>query len=311
MKEKDREQIGKTYGCYTILEFLQNVGGKRYCLCKCENCGEIRRVGYYKVTHNNYKDCPKCKPKPELKHDLSGKKIGNIEVLERYDNHIQPNGSTKVRYKCLCSCGNEFVSYSDHILSGHTTSCGCVHKKKIKEIHNDITGKKFGRLTVIKMIEDSTKKRTSWLCKCECGNECVASTTSLTTGKRKSCGCLISYAEDKFTELLLEHNITFIKQFKIDGCKDKSYLPFDFAIIDKDKIKLLIELNGQQHYAPFTFNGENYETKVKNFEDRQHKDKIKENFCKENEIPFLVISYKDFDKMWEIFNKFISENKIF
>lgn len=48
----------------------------------------------------------------------------------------------------------------------------------------DLTGLKFGRLTVIKYVGKS-----KWLCKCECGNEKIVSTTHL-KNDTKSCGCL-------------------------------------------------------------------------------------------------------------------------
>lgn len=41
----------------------------------------------------------------------------------------------------------------------------------------DITGQRFGRLTAIKLIprEERTwsNKERAWLCKCDCGNECI------------------------------------------------------------------------------------------------------------------------------------------
>lgn len=57
----------------------------------------------------------------------------------------------------------------------------------------DLTGKQFGRLTVIKL--DSSKQSGSrmryfWKCTCECGNTHIVRTDSLTGGKVQSCGCL-------------------------------------------------------------------------------------------------------------------------
>lgn len=323
MIEKDKLQIGKTYGCYTILEFLPTEPHKkRYCLCKCENCGEIRKVQYYKITHNNYKNCPKCKPKnikrniigepiDKLKNDLTGKVFGKLKVLYRVKNHIQPSGITKVVYRCLCECGNEINVYSCHLLSGHTTSCGCSHKEKMREkLVKDLSGKKFGRLTVLNEIKNISIKNTTWLCKCDCGKLCITTTKKLNSGKKQSCGCLVSIAEDDFTNILLKHNISFIKQFKFQECKDKRCLPFDFAIFNNNELKLLVELNGEQHYRPYTFNGEDKETKIKNYENRVKKDNIKIDFCKKNNIPLLIISYKNFNRKWEKFKEFILQNQI-
>lgn len=54
----------------------------------------------------------------------------------------------------------------------------------------NLTGQKFGRLVVIKRVENNKQKRIQWLCKCDCGNEKIVSSTNLRTGKTKSCGCL-------------------------------------------------------------------------------------------------------------------------
>ena len=52
---------------------------------------------------------------------------------------------------------------------------------------NDLTGKKFGRLKVIKRAEMT--KRVKWLCECECGNIVIVDASNLKSGHTKSCGC--------------------------------------------------------------------------------------------------------------------------
>lgn len=58
----------------------------------------------------------------------------------------------------------------------------------------DLTGLKFGRLTVIERTEDyitpSGSHKTRWRCVCECGKECNVTSTNLNQGKTNSCGCL-------------------------------------------------------------------------------------------------------------------------
>lgn len=49
-------------------------------------------------------------------------------------------------------------------------------------------GKKFGKLTVIKLSRRTPKKYYVW-CRCECGNEKEIATSDLISGRTKSCGC--------------------------------------------------------------------------------------------------------------------------
>ena len=58
----------------------------------------------------------------------------------------------------------------------------------------DLTGQKFGRLTVIKMVENiktkNGKPKSQCLCECECGNIVKIPSNALKSGNTKSCGCL-------------------------------------------------------------------------------------------------------------------------
>lgn len=52
----------------------------------------------------------------------------------------------------------------------------------------DLTGKKFGRLFVVNRA-DSMNGHVRWLCKCDCGKECIVHGSSLKSGNTTSCGC--------------------------------------------------------------------------------------------------------------------------
>jgi hypothetical protein len=63
----------------------------------------------------------------------------------------------------------------------------------------DLTGKTFGRLTVIRKGLNRTT-RTTWDCQCSCGKTVNIYSNSLITGKSKSCGCLRSELTSADTE---------------------------------------------------------------------------------------------------------------
>lgn len=63
--------------------------------------------------------------------------------------------------------------------------------KKGDTMFIDITGEKFGKLTITGInIERSLSKRKYWNCICECGGTTVAESTHIRRGKIRSCGCL-------------------------------------------------------------------------------------------------------------------------
>ena len=54
----------------------------------------------------------------------------------------------------------------------------------------DLTGQKFGKLTVKKLLRIDKEHGAIWLCDCECGNTTEVSSRRLISKNTKSCGCL-------------------------------------------------------------------------------------------------------------------------
>jgi len=54
----------------------------------------------------------------------------------------------------------------------------------------DLSGKIFGRLTVIKLYGKNNSGRYKWACRCECGKIVTIIACHLISGHTKSCGCL-------------------------------------------------------------------------------------------------------------------------
>lgn len=52
-----------------------------------------------------------------------------------------------------------------------------------------LIGQKFGRLKVVKRVENAKAGQSQWLCKCDCGNEIIVKGVSLKCGNTTSCGC--------------------------------------------------------------------------------------------------------------------------
>ena len=67
-------------------------------------------------------------------------------------------------------------------------------------------------------------------------------------------------------------------------------MPFDFYL---NKYNICIEVQGEQHYKPVGFGNIKFKKSIENFILQRKRDKIKENYCKENNIGLLKISYID------------------
>lgn len=111
--------------------------------------------------------------------DLTGRRFGKLVVIERAENDTDK----KPKWLCLCDCKNTKVIKGHSLLSGATNSCGCLYL-------DDLTGKKFGLLTVIQRFKTKDKKHSWWSCKCECGNSVNVSANYLHADGKKSCGCI-------------------------------------------------------------------------------------------------------------------------
>lgn len=123
--------------------------------------------------------------------DLTGQKFGRLVALFPCTNE---RGRRIGR--CQCDCGNVVDVAAGNLRSGGTKSCGCLSHE-----YEDLTGRKFGRLFVIKRVPDivneTGKHYAAWLCKCDCGNTKVVHRDNLKNNTTLSCGCLRNESASK------------------------------------------------------------------------------------------------------------------
>lgn len=81
----------------------------------------------------------------------------------------------------------------------------------------DLTGKRFGRLTAIKPVGIASNGSIMWKCRCDCGNHVSVRTAYLNCGKTKSCGkCRPPVIEKikKFKDTVTFEDIDKIEPFR-------------------------------------------------------------------------------------------------
>lgn len=114
-----------------------------------------------------------------------GFRVGKLVVADKTEQ--RKNGYTV--WRCACDCGGKIMLDTRCLQRGAVTDCGCT--SQVKPGQRDLTGQRFGRLVCISPADERGKNGgTVWRCRCDCGNECMAVSTQLTKGCKKSCGCL-------------------------------------------------------------------------------------------------------------------------
>lgn len=104
---------------------------------------------------------------------------------------------------------------------------------------NDLTGQKFGRLTVVKRVEDAITEKgnrfTQWLCSCDCGNDDIVIFGSALTRKKRptlSCGCL---QRDKVSGIT-KNDYEFSNDGYVIGYTSNTNKQFIFDADDYEKV---------------------------------------------------------------------------
>lgn len=147
-------------------------------------------------------------------HDLTGRRFGRLVVVAYAGSWGMPGQMPRVRWRCLCDCGNHTVIRALDLVKKHTRSCGCLARDtRGKHRFIDLTGKTFTRLTVIERVH-RPGRRTWWKCRCSCGVEKVVCGENLSGGGTRSCGCLRE-------ELFHKHGMSQSSEFGI-WCKMKN-----------------------------------------------------------------------------------------
>jgi very-short-patch-repair endonuclease len=202
----------------------------------------------FKNSHKEYLfDCPKCQHtfKQRLTHITRGNTCNYcVNVV-------------------MCSSDNNcFTCYNKSFASIERSSCWSVkNKKKPIEVFKS-TAEKF------------------WFDCDKCKNEFESKLSHITDGSW--CPNCRYKTEDKLNKILSEKYSSLKSQYKVDWCKDKKYLPFDFVIEER---KIIVEQDGVQHWKQVA--------KWKTPEHNRKRDLYKMKCANENGFSVIRILQKD------------------
>lgn len=183
-KARIKNLIGKQFGHLTVISLNSLKDNKTYwnCLCTCNKT--VIKQGKL-LTNGHVTSCGCQKGKSKIK-DITNKRFGALTALSRTEDGL---------WNCICDCGKQVQVKIGSLTTGNTRSCGCRRNRAAKN-RQDLTGKTFGKLSVIRYLRTENKK-TIWLCKCDCGKEIEVKGLYLIHSDTKSCGCMkvMSFAE--------------------------------------------------------------------------------------------------------------------
>ncbi len=299
--EKHKHLIGTKINKWTILDIIINPDRQHaYVLAKCD-CGTVKEVRLSYVINNKIIDCG-CGYQNRLKEATINKykhlintQINGWTVLDI----IPPDEKHKRTFAlCRCQCGTIKEVSLSYIINENSRDCGCGRKKTLQEIRTkNLVGQRFGKLVVIEMLEERNKNgRIIYKCKCDCGSEVEVLGNSLTTYHTLSCGCLVSYWNTYIQQFLEKNKIEYMSEYII--YIGDNYYRYDFYL---PQYNLFIEYDGQQHYEPVRFFGNDEDAKFV-YEITKKHDKIKNHYCEENNINLLRIPYWETKNIETIIN---------
>ena len=288
-----REDLtGKKFGKLTVVEMLYNFNGTKTTKCRCTcDCGKenVIRIAYElkQATDSSCGCGKKAYVRKSRGKEIDGQKFGRLTVLETLWNE------PPVKVKCKCECGTIGVYNKVDVMTGHTKSCGCYARERTGEtnfINHAGKVSDYG-VKIIEPAFKNEKKQWVWNCQCGfCGRVFQMLPARVLNNHVRSCGCLRDSSREVFIERsLVELGINYDTEYKFKDLRSECGYPlrFDFVVFDNnDKIKCLIEYDGQQHYKAIDiFGGDEALDRNKRY------DRLKNEYCQKNGLLLYRIPY--------------------
>lgn len=167
---------GRRFGYLTVLEYAGRENGHSCWSCRCD-CGKTVCVRSDKLKNGADVSCG-CKSKRKTRN-LEGCRFGALLVMRKSNDALK-----HVVWECRCDCGATVYKRTDALIGGVWPSCGCMDPHRAR----DLTGQRFGRLTVQRKV--GSDRGSVWECQCDCGNTVMKTAKHLLDGTAKSCGCI-------------------------------------------------------------------------------------------------------------------------
>ena len=274
-----------------ILGSYINSKGHVKCRCLIDGCGYVWNPQANHLLEGH--GCPKCSARqrgiyrllnPEEFYSRVRKSKKEIEILSPYTNSL-----TKIKYRCLKD-GYIGETLPNNLLAFGCPRCGKVERYTTEDFRQKILSINPDVFVIGPYVDAKTKVE----CLCLIDGHRWSTEPRLLLQGYGCPQCNESKGEKDVRQWLQQHKLNFQFQKMFADCKNKKSLPFDFYI---HEINTCIEFQGRQHYESVDlFGGE------EKFYEIQRHDKIKSDYCKNNNINLICIPY------WEDVNDYLNKN---
>ena len=290
------------YTCKLISDVYINCDSKLEFECMCGN-------HFFSSWSNIKKMSGLCKKCVAYKKSISLRR-SNDELHNQIDDIYGKNqfllldrNFSRIKVKHLI-CQNEFEIKQSHFINGQ----GCKFCNLKKRDFGALTNETFlnrlsGYINDFEFLNKYVNNRTLVTIKCKKCQNIFQQTPSHIFDRGIYCkSCNGSRGEQSIERYLKTNDINYIAQYKFKNCKNKQPLSFDFYLFDYN---ICIEYQGIQHYKAIDYFGGK-----KGHEEQVVRDNIKRQYCKDNNITLLEISYKEFNNINKILDSFLCDQKV-
>jgi hypothetical protein len=312
-KQKQFNKIANyIYNCGNVIisDYEDYVDCDSLLKIKC-NCGEIFRTTFKRYKHKGKRQCDSCGFIQQLKSQKRNVEVvyslfKNKGLIPMFSDEDYKNSNSSLGFKCSKHIEEE-IQYTTYNSLVRDFAIGCKHCRdeklreefKIKNPRDFFIEKRF-----IPLFENdqyiNSSQRLPFICRIH--EEYGVQETNLNNVRYnkgcKYCSDSKSKGEIRIQEVLDQFDsINYKPQESLPDCKYKIPLKFDFLVFTNNKLNLVIEYDGQQHFEPVDFAGKGEEWALKQFKETKKRDAIKNRFCKDKNIHLLRIPYWEFDNI--------------
>jgi len=254
----------------------------------CEEHGDFTIDPSHHLRGLGCKYCKNNKPYKNIRNKYNLNFVEHAKNLhkDKYDYSFVKyvNAKTKVKIRCI---EHNFVfeqQPSNHIQGYGCPICGgCLKSNKENFIQKSIElNKDKYDYSLVEYINAKTKVKIM----CIKHKYIFEQTPNGHISKSSGCPiCCYSKGESTIKTFLDKNNIKYEVQKIFNGCIFENSLKYDFFI---PSYNICIEFDGKQHFKPITHFGG-----IISFNKQLKKDKIKNEYCKNNNIHLIRIKYND------------------